>query len=43
MRPIDADVLEAKAKTIYMEFANVAVPTRVISIADLHLAPTVDA
>lgn len=43
MRLIDADVLETKSKTIYMEFENVAVPTRVISIADLHLAPAVDA
>lgn len=40
---ISRSALEAKAKTIYMEFDNVAVPTRVISIADLHLAPTVDA
>ena len=42
-RYIDADALELKQKTIYMEFENVAVPTRVISIADLHLAPTIDA
>ena len=40
---ISRSALEAKAKTIYMEINNVAVPTRVISIADLHLAPTVDA
>lgn len=40
---ISRSALEAKSKTIYMEFDNVAVPTRVISIADLHLAPTVDA
>lgn len=43
MRLIDADALEAKQKTIYMEFDNVAMPTRVISTADLHLAPTIDA
>ena len=40
---ISRSALEAKAKTIYMEFDNVAVPTRVISIADLHLAPAVGA
>ncbi len=43
MRPIDAVSLEAKAKTIYMEYENVAVPTRVIPISELHLAPTIDA
>lgn len=42
MRPIDADALEAKTKTIYMEFENVAVPSRVVGIADIHLAPTID-
>lgn len=40
---ISRSALKAKAKTIYMEFDNVAVPTRVISIADLHLAHAVDA
>lgn len=40
---ISRSALKAKAKTIYMEFDNVALPTRVISIADLHLAPAVDA
>lgn len=43
MRLIDADELESKAKTIYMEFERVAVPARVIPISDLHLAPTIDA
>ena len=43
MRLIDADALESKKKTIYMEHEGVVIPTRVISIADLHLAPTVDA
>ena len=43
MRLIDADALASKAKTIYMEHANVAVPTRVIPISELHLAPTIDA
>lgn len=43
MRLIDADMLESKQKTIYMQHENVTIPTRVISIADLHLAPTVDA
>lgn len=43
MRLIDADALESKKKTIYMEHENVSIPTRVISIADLHLAPTIDA
>lgn len=43
MRQIDADALETKAKTIYMEHGNVVVPTRVIPISDLHLAPTIDA
>lgn len=43
MRLIDADALETKAKTIYMEHGNVAIPTRVIPISDLHLTPTIDA
>ena len=43
MRLIDADALETKAKTIYMEFENVAVPSRVIPFSELHLAPTIDA
>ena len=42
-RLIDADALESKAKSIYMEYENVVVPTRVIPISDLHLAPTIDA
>lgn len=43
MRLIDADALEAKQKTIYMEYDNVAVPTKVIPIFDLYSAPTFDA
>ena len=43
MRLIDTDALETKAKTIYMEHGNVAIPTRVIPISDLHLTPTIDA
>jgi len=43
MRLIDAEALETKQKTIYMEFENVAVPTKVISVTDLYLAPSVDA
>ena len=42
-RLIDADALESKAKSIYMEYENVIVSTRVIPISDLHLAPTIDA
>ena len=40
---ISRSALETKAKTIYMEFENVAVPSRVIPLSDLHLAPAVDA
>ena len=43
MRLIDAEELETKQKTIYMEFDNVAVPTKVIPMSDLYLAPTMDA
>lgn len=40
---ISRNALEAKSKVIYMEFDNVAMPTRVIPISELHLAPTIDA
>lgn len=43
MRLIDAEELETKQKTIYIEFDNVAVPTKVIPTSDLYLAPTIDA
>lgn len=43
MRLIDADALELKQKIIYMEFDNVAVPTKVITMSDLYFAPTIDA
>ena len=43
MRLIDANALKTKQKTVYMEFDNVVVPTKVIPISDLYLAPTIDA
>lgn len=40
---ISRSALETKAKIIYMEHGNVAVPTRVIPLSDLYLAPAIDA
>ena len=42
MRPIDADALVENAEVIYMKHGNIVIPTRVIPISDLHMAPTID-
>ena len=43
MRPIDADALEQKAKMIYMDMGNTTMTQRVVGIADIHMAPTINA